>query len=75
MAGRYDNPIPTRFLVPIDCLKIPAQSAGHEGLPPIEWSWLRLLRILISCLKGQCNEIFNFTHLPPESLIKSKAPF
>ncbi len=25
LAGRYDNPIPTRFLSPIDCLKIPAQ--------------------------------------------------
>jgi hypothetical protein len=25
LAGRYDNPIPTRFLAPIDCLKIPAQ--------------------------------------------------
>ncbi len=24
LAGRYDNPIPTRFLAPIDCLKIPA---------------------------------------------------
>jgi hypothetical protein len=24
LAGRYDNPIPARFLVPIDCLKIPA---------------------------------------------------
>jgi hypothetical protein len=24
MAGRYDNPIPTRFLVPMECLKIPA---------------------------------------------------
>jgi hypothetical protein len=23
LAGRYDNPIPTRFLAPIDCLKIP----------------------------------------------------
>ncbi len=23
-AGRDDNPIPTRFLVPIDCYKIPA---------------------------------------------------
>ncbi len=22
-AGQYDNPIPTRFLAPIDCLKIP----------------------------------------------------
>ncbi len=25
LAGRYDNPIQTRFLGPIDCLKIPAQ--------------------------------------------------
>ncbi len=25
LACRYDNPIPTRFLAPIDCLKIPAQ--------------------------------------------------
>jgi hypothetical protein len=24
-AGRYYNPIPPRFLAPIDCLKIPAQ--------------------------------------------------
>jgi hypothetical protein len=23
-AGRYDNPVPTRFLASIDCLKIPA---------------------------------------------------
>ncbi len=25
LAGRYDNPIPTRFLAPIDSLKIPSQ--------------------------------------------------
>ncbi len=25
VAGQYDNPIPTRFLTPIDCLKILAQ--------------------------------------------------
>ncbi len=25
LAGRYENSIPTRFLAPIDCLKIPAQ--------------------------------------------------
>ncbi len=24
MAGWYDNPTPTRFLAPMDCLKIPA---------------------------------------------------
>jgi hypothetical protein len=25
LAGRYDNPIPTRFLAPVECSKIPAQ--------------------------------------------------
>ncbi len=25
LAGRYDNPIPTRFLAPLDCVKIPTQ--------------------------------------------------
>jgi hypothetical protein len=25
LMGRYDNPIPTWFLAPVDCLKIPAQ--------------------------------------------------
>jgi hypothetical protein len=36
LAGLYDNPIPTRFLAPIDCLKIPALnmvlhiSSGHQ---------------------------------------------
>ncbi len=28
LACRYDNPIPTRFQAPIDCLKFPAQSWG-----------------------------------------------
>ncbi len=28
-AGQYDNPLPTRFLAPIDCLKIPAQDSGQ----------------------------------------------
>jgi hypothetical protein len=37
LAGRYDSPIPTRLLVPIDCLKIPAQPClgeRHEGCGP-----------------------------------------
>jgi hypothetical protein len=29
LAGRYNNPIPPRFLAPIDCLKIPAQVQNH----------------------------------------------
>jgi hypothetical protein len=28
LADRYDNPFPTRFLAPIDCLKIPAQMSN-----------------------------------------------
>jgi hypothetical protein len=32
LAGRYDNPIPPKFLAPIDFLKIPAQ----ESNPP-DW--------------------------------------
>jgi hypothetical protein len=32
LTGRYDNPIPTRFLAPIDCLKIPAlESVSSQG--------------------------------------------
>jgi hypothetical protein len=36
LAGRYDNPIPTRFIDPIDCSEIPAlllQGSEREGLP------------------------------------------
>ncbi len=32
LAGRYDNPIPTQFLSPIDCLKIPA--LRNPYIPP-----------------------------------------
>jgi hypothetical protein len=31
LAGRYDNPIPTRFLAPINCSKFPAQGA-HQAI-------------------------------------------
>jgi hypothetical protein len=31
LAGRYDNPLPTLFLTPIDCLKIPALKAVCIG--------------------------------------------
>jgi hypothetical protein len=27
---QYNNPIPTRFLAPVDCLKIPAQKSGRK---------------------------------------------
>jgi hypothetical protein len=32
LAGRYDNSIPTRFLAPLDCSKIPAQE--KPPVPP-----------------------------------------
>ncbi len=31
LAGRYDNPIPTQFLAPVDCLKIPALKVTRIG--------------------------------------------
>ncbi len=34
LAERYDNPIPTRFLVPIDCLIIPTQAGGIDSWAP-----------------------------------------
>ncbi len=33
LASRYDNPIPTRFLAPKDCLKIPALYCRIQGEP------------------------------------------
>ena len=43
LADRYDNPIPTRFLAPIGCLKIPAQltvtiQITHSRQGPVEYA-------------------------------------
>jgi hypothetical protein len=43
LAGRYDNPIPPRFLAPIDCLKIPAQESTEQGRRLADPSNLTLL--------------------------------
>jgi hypothetical protein len=32
LVGRYDNPIPSRFLAPIDCSKIPAQGLNFRTI-------------------------------------------
>ncbi len=45
-AGRYDNPIPTRFLAPTDCLKIPALGDGSQ-LPPLRPHSLQFARVQI----------------------------
>ncbi len=47
MAGRYNNPIPTRYLAPIDCLKIPAQKVAQNSTllqGPREYSFVRQTR-------------------------------
>jgi hypothetical protein len=35
VAGRYDNPIPTRFLAPTECLKITARGNRNTCQPPM----------------------------------------
>jgi hypothetical protein len=40
LAGRYNNSIPTRFLAPVDCLKIPAL-----------YSILYCMSVLIRCIR------------------------
>jgi hypothetical protein len=55
LAVRYNNPIPPRFMAPIDCLKIPAQATWTGGIgflesipgrhkslkirPQVDWMW------------------------------------
>jgi hypothetical protein len=42
LAGRYVNPIPTLFLAPIDCLKIPAQVGLRSKIIQVEYRGLQL---------------------------------
>ncbi len=35
LAGQYDNPIPTRFLAPIDWFKIPALAGRYDNPEPV----------------------------------------
>ncbi len=66
LAGRYDNPIPTRFLAPIDCLKIPAQEgkAGATLYLNGTVAWDNFLAYLVpSCLDRMYLEVFfNLAH-------------
>jgi hypothetical protein len=52
LAGRYDNPIPSRFLGPIDCFKIPV--LDHR----------RLLEYILESLLAA---ISNLEHAPEEA--------
>ncbi len=42
LAGRYDNPIPTRYLAPMDCLKMPSQ--GYLEEKQADESWAGILK-------------------------------
>ena len=45
LAGQYRKPIPTRFLAPIDCSKIPALIiVQQERIPALSWTTSSLLR-------------------------------
>ncbi len=62
LAGRYNNPIPTRFPAPKDCLKIPALTCslqvevGHGG-GILRWYTQLELSLLIPCIHGLINYI------------------
>ncbi len=75
LAGRYDNPIPTRFLAPIDCLKIPSLviqcvdrklKAADQLIYAEDDDILHVAFIATNVnrsehyLKGQCHDIFDF---------------
>jgi hypothetical protein len=47
LAGRYDNPLPPRFLAPIDSLKIPALSIniGSEAKYKVPDWWIKYRRL------------------------------
>jgi hypothetical protein len=60
LAGQYDNPIPTWFLAPIDCLKIPAQSF-HFSRQRKGFSYAFLLTEESFFLLQNCN--YNNFHL------------
>jgi hypothetical protein len=36
LVGQYDNPVPTGFLAPTDCSKIPAQATWAGGIDSLE---------------------------------------
>ncbi len=49
LAGRYDNPLCTRYHVPIDCLKFPAQSLASiaNGDKNSETSWKNIMDVFL----------------------------
>jgi hypothetical protein len=60
-TGRYGNPIPTWFLAPIDCSKIPAQVLTLE-IPFLE------LEALLNCAKQYFEILSTFIIVKPIQL-------
>jgi hypothetical protein len=69
-AGRYDNP-PTRFLAPIECIRIPALKEGGELATTIKTpSTVCSLQNLISTLtQGIVDEFDGLEPLDPALLL------
>ncbi len=62
LKGRYDNPIPTRFLAPIDCLKIQAQHPLAAAFCKI---WLFIAGSQLSLSRLGMGEGGNSCHFRP----------
>jgi hypothetical protein len=70
LAGRYDNPIPPRFLAPIDFLKIPALSFGeyfHIGRKDSIHTVIRTSRRLDSFLYEAAQNFEVFSNIPNQN--------
>ncbi len=59
LAGRYYNPIPTRFLAPIDCFKIPALFQ-HILQEPRQWRNIAKVTKLFSKYEQNTKVLTNF---------------
>jgi hypothetical protein len=57
LAGRYDNPIPTRFLACIDCLKIPALVYPYFQYLCINCTIIDVIQGLVLCEIVEYREI------------------
>jgi hypothetical protein len=58
LAGRYDNPIPPRFLALIDFLKIPALPQSGIKRKAVEWPDPKGLRDIFDVLNPEQQAIF-----------------
>jgi hypothetical protein len=72
LAGRYYNPIPTRFPASIDCLKIPAQAGGIGSLELIPGLLKKLKIPSLSDFMGEKEKVLVPNKYVPHGLIIAK---